>query len=524
MSAIYDRVGTRAASRSSSSSSSSLITAVANWSFLAGAGTVLVAWWIQEQRRRRQRQDGGDISSLLNDHELQLLEQQNGSSSSNSLKKCIYLDYNGTTPIASHVLKAMIPYLTTYYGNPSSGHVYGQEPAAAVNRARAQILTLLGQQATTEDLLQSIWFTACGTESDNMAIACALQANAARFAAAEASSNDNDDAKEAKAILPHIVTSNVEHPAITMYLDYLANGERNMAGRPLISVTYVPVQPDGRVKASDMIQAIRPSETILVTLMLANNETGALQPVPQVAQYCRQHDILFHTDAAQAAGKVSVDLKELGDPDMLSLVGHKLGAPKGVACLYVRPNCLSAKGRRSMPEGGIMLHGGGQEFGRRGGTPNVPYIVGMGCAAEETAKRWSRNAKHMAAVRAYLLEQLEENLEGTSVVVKANGPAEPHFRLPNTLSVGLKGIHSGQLLANVKHLVAGSAGATCHSTNNVSSVLEAMQVPMEYARGTLRLSVGPSTTFYEAEQAAKLLAQECKNLLEQNKETQEQME
>jgi len=458
----------------------------ADLSFLAGAGSVLFVWWMQERRRRRDRSSFG----LLDDLQL----NQDDDSVSISDAKCIYLDYNGTTPITPQVLQAMMPFLTRHFGNPSSGHCYGQAPRQAMDEARLQVLQLLGRPTADPS---SVWFTACGTESDNMAIQCAIMANQHRF------SSQDQDTK------PHIVTSNVEHPAIEVYLQHLEQ-------EGICSVTYVPVQTDGRVKATDVIAAITP-QTILVTLMLANNEVGALQPVPTVSQYCRQHNILFHTDAAQAAGKVSVDLTDaLGDADMVTLVGHKLGAPKGVACLYVRSGCLSQHGRQ-MPNGKqVLLHGGGQEFGRRAGTPNVPYIVGFGHAAAEAAKRWPRHAKHMAACRAYLLDQLQEKLGGASSV-KANGPAEPHHRLPNTLSVGLRGVHSGQLLQAVGDRVAASAGATCHSTESVSAVLKAMNVPIEWARGTLRLSVGPSTTFPEVEKAAQILADQVALMREKSK-------
>lgn len=448
--------------------------ATANLSFLAGAGTILVAWLIQEYRRKVW-QDRLD-KYLPGSDDLLLLADSHNAGKGGEGPSCIYLDYNGTTPIYPYVIKAMMPYLTKHFGNPSSGHFYSQAPKQAIDRARVQVLTLLGRPTANPS---SVWFTSCGTESDNLAIAVALQSNAHKEGGA------------------HVVTCNVEHAAIEGYLNVSSSSPT-----PGCTVTYVPVQSDGRVRASDMIAAIQPN-TVLVTLMLANNETGALQPVHEVSQYCREHGILFHTDAAQAAGKVSVALDDMGDPDLVSIVGHKLGAPKGVACLYVRPGCLDEDGRQ-MHDHGVTMIGGGQEFGRRGGTPNVPYIVGLGAAAADTAQHWVKNAQHMAQVREYLLDQLQERLGAKNV--RPNGPAEAHLRLPNTLSVGLRGVHSGDLLASVGHMVAASAGATCHSAQGVSAVLRAMQVPMEFARGTLRLSVGPHTTFPEAERAAQILA------------------
>jgi cysteine desulfurase len=305
--------------------------------------------------------------------------------------------------------------------------------------------------------------------------------------------------------LPHIVTCNVEHAAVSNYLD-------TMVQQGLCRVTQVPVEKDGRVSAQAVMDAIQldPENTILVTLMLANNESGALQPVRKVAEYCRSAGILFHTDAAQAAGKVSVDLVgALGDADMVSLVGHKIGAPKGVACLYVRPGCLEEiEHNRSMHHHGghgVMLIGGDQEFGRRGGTENVPSIVGFGKAAVLACRLLTKNAEHLEAMRARLLQKLQDLLGQN--MVRANGPEDPSLRLPNTLSVGLKNIRGKDLLGAIADRVAASAGATCHSTGAVSGVLRAMQVPEEFARGTLRLSLGPKTTAEDVDKAADIISQ-----------------
>lgn len=394
--------------------------------------------------------------------------------------KCIYLDYNGTTPIHPLVLVAMFPYLTARFGNPSSSHAYGRIPREAVEAARKSLLTLLGAPNAP---LSAIWFTGCGTESDNLAIQLALQSYPAQKK-------------------KHIVTTNVEHPAIDVCLRRLMElGE--------LDVTFCPVDKEGRVSADDVIKAIRP-DTVLVTLMLANNESGAIMPVAEVARECRRRGILCHTDAAQAVGKMKVTLDSLGDVDMITLVGHKFGAPKGVAALYVRPNCCNEHGRQ-LPAGCILLQGGGQEGGRRGGTENVPYIVGMGRAAELVQEFWQQNASHMESMRQRLLDNLMREL-GPDMVLP-NGPLDPALRLPNTLSVGLKCIHSGELLDKIGDKVAASAGAACHSqgTNGISSVLRAMQVPETYARGTLRLSVGPTTTADEVDRASKILAKEAQN-------------
>jgi len=394
---------------------------------------------------------------------------------------CIYLDYNGTTPIYKDVLSAMMPFFDKHFGNPSSSHKFGQAPRNAIELARRQILQLLGASNNDNDddapSNSSIWFTGCGTESDNLAIQLALQ------------SNHPSNKK-------HIVSSNVEHPAVDLYLKYLEK-------EGIASVTYVPVGTDGRVNAQDMIDALT-EDTILVTLMLANNESGALQPVKALAEECRKRGILMHTDAAQAAGKVSCELADLGFPDMITIVGHKLGAPKGIAALYVRPGCLEENKRKINHNHGIMLIGGGQEFGRRGGTENTPYIVGLGHAAWKAHEKLPQNAAHMEAMRSRLLLKLTERLGTERLLV--NGPKHAKCRLPNTLSIGFKNVHSGVLLAGIANLVAASAGAACHSSGGVSSILTAMQVPMEYAQGTLRLSLGPHTRASEVDKAAIIIA------------------
>lgn len=461
---------------------------------LKGLGTAALAaaaaYYYYTYNEKRQATKGAEKKLLWGGtNELSLTET---GSSGTSSSECIYLDYNGTTPIHPNVVQAMMPYLTKHFGNPSSAHFYGKAPAAAITKARVQILQLLGR--SQQDPTDSIWFTGSGTEANHMAIAVALTA-------CSGSSSSNQQ------VLPHIVTSNVEHPAITNYLQYLEQEGK-------CQVTYVPVRTDGRVVADDMIAAIDLDKTILVTLMKANNETGALQPVADVAQYCRSQNILFHTDAAQAAGKVSIDLSDsLGDADMVTVVGHKIGAPKGVACLYVRPSCLNEHGRTLSPGQAVLFHGGGQEFGRRAGTPNVPYIAGLGQAAADAAISWKQRAKHMAAVTEYLYETLQERIE-SSEYLKRHGPTAPHNRLPNTLSVGIRNVHSGRLLAAVADQVAASAGAACHSSSDdaISSVLQAMHIAPVWARGTLRLSIGPSTTFDQVERAAAILAHHVQRL------------
>ena len=353
----------------------------------------------------RDQQEDDDISfSLLahnNSSNRNRNRNRNSNSNSNSNKQthgttttapqtqkehsCIYLDYNGTTPIDQRVVAAMIPYFTTHFGNPSSSHYYGAAPKQAIENARKSILKLLHPNHISKTRLteerDGIIFTGCGTEADNLAIHAAIQCHAKYHSSKSADcgnnvndnvkTNANDDENNKSKHQYHIVTSNVEHPAIAQYLKALEKEGK-------IEVTYVPVNSEGCVEVEEMIKAIRPGETILVTLMLANNESGALQPVKEVAQYCRAHNILFHTDAAQAVGKVSIALDETGIGacvDMITIVGHKFGAPKGIACLYVRPGCLGEGDRCELDSSDYLLLGGGQEKGKRAGTENVVSAI-----------------------------------------------------------------------------------------------------------------------------------------------------
>lgn len=239
--------------------------------------------------------------------------------------------------------------------------------------------------------------------------------------------------------------------------------------------------------------------------MLANNESGALQPVKEIAKECRKRNVWLFTDAAQAVGKV--DIKAI-DADMVAVVGHKIGAPKGIACLYIRDGTFPNEQRRQQVP---LLHGGGQEFGLRGGTENVPYIVGLATAVELATRNLSTNARHMESMRHRLCTRLQDGLGKEGVVV--HGPTDPQKRLPNTLSVAFRNtddpsqeIQSVNILLAVRDQVAASAGATCHQ-QGTSSVLSAMKIPPELARSTVRLSVGPYTSPQEIDSAAAILIQ-----------------
>ena len=332
-------------------------------------GVVSIVTWMWYEKRQAKKQQQ---LQLLGDNDLLLL-----SSSDEEEKGCIYLDYNGTTPIEKSVVDAMMPYLTTHFGNPSSTHYYGYEPRMAIQQARQHIATLIGAQ--NDDPNDCIIFTGCGTEADNMAIHMALSMT-----------NTTTTTVTDKNEKPHIVTSAVEHPAILTYLQLLEK-------KGQVDVTYVKVNEEGLVSVVDVIDAIQVDRTILVTIMYANNEVGSIQPIQDIGLACHKLNILFHTDAAQAIGKVPPP--SLQYVDMMTIVGHKLGAPKGIAALYIRSSITTTTTTNSSS----FLVGGGQEHGRRAGTENVPYIVAMGQAAKllltPTTKgdepQWQYNVRHI---------------------------------------------------------------------------------------------------------------------------------
>ena len=366
----------------------------------------------------------------------------------------IYLDYNGTTPHDPEVIAAMRPFLETEFGNPSSSHWYGIKPKQAVEAARRQVAGLINCQAT------EIFFTSGGTESNNHAI--------------------KGMARTLKHKGRHIVTSNFEHPAVLEVCRFL-EGEG-------FETTYIPVDSQGMVDPDDVEKAIR-SDTILVSIMHANNEVGTVQPIAEIAALAHRRGVVVHTDAAQSLGKIPADVQAM-DVDMLSVAGHKLYAPKGIGALYVR--------RELQPE--KFCHGAGQERGWRAGTENVLEIVGLGKACEIAARDLMANMDHMAAKR----DQLHHCIAGALTDVRLNGHAER--RLPNTLSISFKEMEANRILEEIGLEVAASAGAACHAdTVSLSHVLEAMQVPLSWAKGTLRFSVGRTTSSEEIDRAAEVV-------------------
>jgi cysteine desulfurase len=377
------------------------------------------------------------------------------------MTKPIYLDCNGTTPHAPEVVAAMRPYLEVEFGNPSSSNRYGIAAKQAVESARRQVAGILNCRP------QELFFTSGGTESNNHAITGTARALQARG--------------------NHIITSAFEHPAVLEVCRYLEKDG--------FETTFLAVTADGLVDPAEVEKAIRPT-TILITIMHANNEVGTIQPIAQISRIAREHRIVMHIDAAQSVGKIPTDVQDL-DVDLLSVAGHKVYAPKGIGALYVRPPLKPEK----------FCHGAGQERGWRAGTENVLEIVGLGKACEIAARDLQRNMVHMQRLRDRLYEGLSTKLTD----MRLNG--HPMKRLPNTLNLSVKGVEANRVLEEIGLEVAASAGAACHSgTVEISHVLEAMNVPRAWAKGTLRFSVGRMNTVEEIDRAIEIVARAVKKL------------
>ncbi len=373
----------------------------------------------------------------------------------------IYLDFNGTTPHDPEVIEAMRPYFEQEFGNPSSSHWYGIQPKRAVENARRQVASLLNCDP------ESIVFTSGGTESNNhaiMGVAFAQQ------------SHGN-----------HIITSSIEHPAVLEVCRYLET-----VG---FEVTYLPVDSDGLVGVSDLEKAIT-ERTILITIMHGNNEVGTIQPIEEISVQAEDRSILLHTDAAQSVGKIPTDVQELG-VGLLSVAGHKVYAPKGVGALYIRDGAVPRK----------FMFGAGQERGLRSGTENVMQIVGLGTACEIAHRDFDENVEHMKTMR----DELHKGLEAGLDCLKLNGHRD--LRLPNTLSLSFKGIEADRILEEIGLDVAASAGAACHSGEvEVSHVLTAMGLPVEWAKGTLRFTTGRTNTPVQVDTAITVITNAVKRL------------
>lgn len=369
----------------------------------------------------------------------------------------LYFDYNATTPIDPAVVTTMLPWMAGKFGNPSSGHQYGKEAQEAVSHAREQLAELI--HADPEEII----FTGSCTEASNLAIKGWV------------------GPLLRKSLAPlKIVTSPIEHPATLMPCQHLT--------RLGCQLSLLPVDHHGIVNLDALQDALQQPAT-LVSIMHANNEVGTLQPIQEIARLVHQAGALLHCDAAQSLGKVEVDVKSL-DVDLLSLAGHKCYAPKGVGALFVR------KGIRLEP----LIHGAGQEEGRRAGTENVPYVVGFGKAAELARHSFPYASQRLQHLRDRLWQQLHNKLGDR---ISLNG--HPTQRLPNTLNISFMGWIGSELLAAIPEL-ATSTGSACHEGNvSISPVLQAMGKELAIAQGAVRLSVGRFTTEAEVDSAAAVL-------------------
>ena len=369
----------------------------------------------------------------------------------------IYMDNAATTRITEPVLQAMLPYLTTAYGNPSSVHESGREARKAVENARRQVAQALGAQAG------EIYFTGCGTESDNWAIRGAAYAR--------------------KGKGRHLITSQIEHHAVLHTMEQLE--------REGFEVTYLPVDEDGLVDPQDLKKAMRP-DTTLVSIMMANNEIGAIQPIEELARIAKAHGSLMHTDAVQAIGSVAIDLGAL-PVDMLSLSGHKFHAPKGVGALYIRKGVAIDR----------FMRGGAQEKGQRAGTENLASIVGMGAAIELAAKNIRSHNEYLINLRDTMIREIMDGIPE----VRLNGHATK--RLPGNVNVSVRYLEGESLLLSLDLKgIAASSGSACTSGSlDPSHVLLAIGLPHEIAHGSLRFSLSEDNTMDEVHQVVQALGE-----------------
>lgn len=398
--------------------------------------------------------------------------------------KDYYMDHAATTPLSKEALEAMMPYLTTEYGNASTVYTYGQRAKAAIERSRRTIATTIGAKPS------EIYFTSGGTESDNWALISTCEAGREQLSKtlqpqATAAAVDQKYRCSSKASMKcgHIITDQIEHHAILHTCAYLEKRG--------FDVTYLPVDHEGHVDPDAVMAAIRP-DTLLVSIMVANNEIGTLEPIAEIGARLQKHAaetgqrILFHTDAVQAYAHIPLDVDEL-KVDLMSASSHKLNGPKGVGFLYVRRGV-------KLPS---FLHGGEQERGRRAGTENVAGIVGFARAAELACGVNTQES----AVRDHLIKRLLDEIPYTSL----NG--DPTHRLPNNVNVCFKYIEGETLLLllNEKHIYA-SAGSACASGSlEPSHVLTAIGIPHEDAYGSLRLTIGPETTLEDVDEVVDLM-------------------
>ena len=357
----------------------------------------------------------------------------------------VYLDHSATTPVDPEVAALMLTYYTEKYGNPSSIHSFGREAKMALEDARRQVAALIGAKP------EEITFTSGGTEADNLAIIGATEAY--------------------KKKGRHIITTAIEHHAVLDTFEYL--------GKNGFEVTVVPVNAEGLVAVEDVAKAIRP-DTIFLSVMHANNEMGAIQPVAEIGKLARERGVIFHVDAVQSLGKIPVNVNDL-NVDLLTISSHKIYGPKGVGALYIR------KGVRVVPR----TYGGGQEKKRRSGTENTPGAIGFGKACELVGQRQEEEAARLKDLRDKLLNGILDRIDH----VKVNGPRDER-RLPNNVNVSIEFVEGESLLLSLDMLgIAASSGSACTSGSlDPSHVLLAMGLPHEIAHGSLRFSLGRQNT------------------------------
>ncbi|MBP2134170.1 cysteine desulfurase [Methanomicrobium sp. W14] len=366
----------------------------------------------------------------------------------------IYMDNAATTPVRPEVVKAMVPFMTQNFGNPSSLYTIAQVSREAVSKARGQVADAIGADP------KEIYFTSCGTESDNWAVKGAAFAN--------------------KNKGKHIITSSIEHHAVSYTCGWLE--------KQGFEVTYLPVDKYGLIDPEDVEKAIR-DDTILITIMFANNEIGTIEPVAEIGRIAREKGVLFHTDAVQAAGHVPIDVSSM-NIDVLSISGHKFNGPKGTGVLYIR------KGVKIDP----LLHGGDQERKRRAGTENVPGIVGLGLALGLSVKEMKDTNKRLTRLRDRLID-------GLLKIPKSRLNGHPEKRLANNVNVIFEYIEGESILLMLNRRgVAASTGSACNSSSlEPSHVLTAIGLPQEIVHGSLRLTIGEDTTDADVDYVLKVV-------------------
>lgn len=361
-------------------------------------------------------------------------------------KQSYYFDYNATTPIDGDVYKEMIPYLTDYYGNPSSSYYIGRQTKDKIERIRYEISQYFNMKP------EGVYFTSSGSEADNMILKGISVAN-------------KDKGK-------HIITTKIEHSAILNTCEFLE--------KQGYDITYLDVTPEGVIDIKELENAIR-EDTILISIMYVNNEIGTIEPIKEIAEIAHKHNIIFHTDAVQAIGEIRINVEEMGI-DCMSISGHKIYAPKGVGMAYIKP------GIKFEP----LIHGGMQEFHSRGGTENIANIVALGKAIKILDEIIDTNEEKMKELQEYTLKKINSILSGYDYIL--NGGFEN--RASNNISISFKDIDGESLLLALDlEGIYLSSGSACHSdSTEPSHVLKAIGVPEEYANGTLRISFGKYTT------------------------------